>query len=417
VATVLALIASASAFFAPAVAGSLPRLSDTAARSTVYRFYDALNVVLRTGDAAALDAVTTTDLATSDAFGQGLGRAALARRLAALHAADPSVQLIIDEAIVDGERAVVRLHASGGEGTTAHGPIGDAASAWPPFDLLRLAGDRIAEFAAVGDDGLRWQPLLGTAFAPADAPAGVRFARVTFAAGTMTAKALAPAPVLIVVESGELHVSCDATPLDGIAQTTGANPPPGEPADWTLRAGDAIVVPGEVWFDLRTSMTTPASVIAASANPALTRPGAFFRPLSAAANGNGALPAAWPSGITVDPLPSGPATAVGGSRDVTIARLTLAPGATWLSPKLTGVALLAVEAGRLGLIGGADVTVAPAAGPDSPARAGRAGCGAGGSLAPGQSATLAAGAVAALCNAGAAPVSVLIIGIASNGAG
>jgi hypothetical protein len=214
-----------------------------------------------------------------------------------------------------------------------------------------------------------------------------------------------------------LHVGCDATPPDGIAQTTDVNPPPGEPADWTLRAGDAIVVPRDVWFDLRTSMTTPASVIAASASPALTRPGAFFRPLSAAGNGSGALPAAWPSGMTVDPLPSDAATPGIGPRDVTLARLTLAPDATWLSPNLTGVALLAVETGRLGFVGGADAAVAPSDGPASPSRAGPGGCGAGGSLAPGQSATLAAGAVAALCDAGAAPVSVLIIAIAPAGTG
>src|SRR5687767_5880732 len=81
---------------APPVAGG--SAAAAAGRTAVLAFYEAVNGVIATGDAAPLAAVLAPDYAESDATGAlGPGRAALERYLGTLHEMAPGLRLDADD--------------------------------------------------------------------------------------------------------------------------------------------------------------------------------------------------------------------------------------------------------------------------------------------------------------------------------
>ena len=113
---------------------------------TAWRFYDAIDRLLRTGDHAALRDVVAPDFVNhTDEPDAASGRDGLVTYLASLRATHPALRLVPEEVIAEGDRAVARLVLSGdADGAILGLPLA-GLSPWPRIDVVRVRGDQIVE--------------------------------------------------------------------------------------------------------------------------------------------------------------------------------------------------------------------------------------------------------------------------------
>jgi steroid delta-isomerase-like uncharacterized protein len=122
-------------------------------RATVLGFFERLN----SGDVAGAAALVADDLVNHAAIPEAQGRAGFERIQAKLRTAVPDLRGRIDDVIVDGDRAVVRLTMSG----TQTGPLDFVRLQLPPtgravsleqIHIVRVVDGRIVEHWACRDD-------------------------------------------------------------------------------------------------------------------------------------------------------------------------------------------------------------------------------------------------------------------------
>jgi predicted ester cyclase len=414
-ATALALLGTAAALSQPPVA--VPH--EASHREAVARFYVAVNLVLRTGDASVLAGVVVPGLVTHDArSGVDEDLTAFARHLAALRVADPSLQLAVEEVLLDGDRAAVRLRVhSRRTGTFLGLPLDGRGAPWPAIDLLRLAAGKVAERWAVGDPGVVLQPGVHARIDSGSNGVGVLgLARFRFAPGAGAANVIDAAPVLIAVEAGTLRVRiaepAQRPDADRLIERSA------RPADHVLAPGDAVVVAGRARFELRNEAATLAVALVVAPSDDLARAGAVLQGgrVSGPARGR----PGWPAGLTVATLAVAPAGALPpGPVAVAIGRATLGPRASLPPHAVAGVEFLAVASGRLGLVAMGLPAIVDQGDGLAPSPSGSAGGGPQSEvgLTPGDAVALSGGAVAALRNVGTGPLVVWVVTISPAGQG
>jgi predicted ester cyclase len=413
VAFVLALVTSLALLRAGSDLGEVRASTGSTAadRDPVLRFYDAVNDVLRTGDAAPLADVVAADFVAHDAFaGTAQGRAGFAQQLLALRAVHPALQLAVEDVLLDGDRAIARLSAPGADrGAFLAIPLAGDAAAWEATDLLRLADGKVAERWGIGDPTARLQPLGSTPIeAPRTAEAGLALARFTVAPGASAIGSRDRAPVLFAVETGTLRFQGDDLAL--LAAATPGNGADSELArtpsnDFAASPGDRVLVPGAGGFTVQNDGPTPAVLLAVRLAPDRSHPERVLGRVHVP--GDGQYQRGWPHGVSieiladgfVDGLPPGPAA-------IAVGRATLAPETALALGSAAGPVLLAVEAGTLGL-DTADGTARVRRGAD-----GATDDLASASLAAGDGALIGAGTTTTIRNPGPEPLVLVLVSVA-----
>jgi hypothetical protein len=306
--------------------------------------------------------------------------AAPPRTLADLRAALPGLRLSVDGVVADGDRAAVRVTATGAHPSS---PLAGLVPDLPPLrhtvEVLRLARGKVAERWDQGPPSGLVQPLWEAALAPPPAePLAFGLARQTLAPGATIPATTVRGPVLVRVEVGTLAVRVDG-PATIAVGPDGQDRPPRAIAvgiAHPVRAGEVLAAAARTRYGARNAGVAPAEVLAMALVPTLggtdDRPfGAVLHPSDAtAATGppddpTGLVlpdatpmpePLAWPPGIqgrylVCLTLPALPAAGV----VVTAGRTTLAPGASFRPLAVDGTALLTVGRGRVQLVHGTEV--------------------------------------------------------------
>ena len=390
-----------------------PAASTDAGNSLVHRFYDAVNIVLRTGDPTGLDAVVAADLVTHDALtGTASGRATFADQLLALRAIYPALQLEVDGTIVDGDLATVRVSTRGADrGRFVGLPLDGTAAAREAIDLIRLADGQVAERWEVGDAPARLQPLASAAIAvPPAADVGVALERLTVAPGARVSGSSHHAPVVIAPEAGTLQVDVrgpvQLIPAAG-GSTADAAPVLAPSANLAASPGDLVVFLDGAEFTIENAGETPAVTLGVRLAEGLARPWSVVQKVRISEDEAGKR--AWPPGIAVDRLADGLLRGVDSEpASIALGRVTLAPGVAVGIDGAAGSAVLVVEDGTLGL----DTH-------KGTARVRRGADGAAGAvpsapLAAGDRAVVQAGATTALRNVGQEPLVLLLLSVVSD---
>ena len=364
-----------------AVPNFAPAATPGADATLVYRFYEAANAVLRTGNTSHIDPYVAPDLIQHPARDRGEpGRAGLAQALLSRRAAFPEQRLVIDDVRVSGDHATVRVHAEPAAAGSFLGlTVPDDLAAWGPIELVRIAGGRIVERWTNQPDLAHFEPLWQSpvALATSATPQIVALRRLTWEPGTELSVAENPATWSLFVESGNLTVSDiapsawsgDATALRREAVDTAAPEPIGPGDVGRLHPGDLFSVPAGTGFTLRSDETLPAHVLLVSHWGPTTRPGdgapmwgdltaeqgAADLGLGIGASGVVRLAA----GVEAHVLTTAAGTDILPAARLVLARVVLAPGETLGFPGLASPMVIAVEAGRLDLTlepGNASVT-------------------------------------------------------------
>ena len=348
--TALALLGAATTLRPPPVATN----PAGASRAVVHRFYDAVNDVLRTGDASALDAVVAAYLVTHPGAlpDTHSGLPGLERHLAALRASYPALRLTVEDLIVEGDRAVARVRSAGvAPGEFLGLPLADTSPPWGTVDLLWLADGRIAEFWSVGGAPVLVEELqrirLGS---QSPSRPVVALARTTFAPGGWEAR-VADEERILYVETGALAVTLDARfpAAAQLAWVRGEGP--GGPADplapgaaLTVPTGGLVALPAGSHYAIRNEGGTPAVALDLTLI-------ALVAPIDLAYPGGGPTPT---GRIVVRPLAGWTTTDLASAASTRIAfgRATLAPEATLALGDAVGPVLLAVERGTVVLATG-----------------------------------------------------------------
>ncbi len=399
VVTAVALL-SASALIAVRAVDTRP-VAD--ARTAVVAFYDAANTVLRTGDPAALDAVVAPDfVARAPVPGVPPDRAGLARYLAAVHAAFPDARLVVEDLVAAGEWVMARATVRGTAGGRFVGiPLGHEPRVSRSLDAFRIAGDRVVELWGSADGLALLEQLARTPLAtPLPASQAVALERLTYPAGWHREAEVASELRVIYVEAGSLTVSIDGrSPGPALLAPVAAAGAEGRPTavapgtEAVLSAGDFLALPPRTSHAVRNDGGTPTQ--------ALAQTGAGL-----AVPWDGALQAR-PDGLIVRPLAGGRTTPLpAGPAGVALGRATLEPGAAFSTHALAGPALLAVEAGSVGLEVDNGVAWVTRGSPRS------SGDVEAGWLAAGDGALLRPGTAVAVRNVGDEPLVILVLAIA-----
>lgn len=330
--TALVLFGAARALQPPARA-AIGAANDAASRSVAVRFYDAVNVAIATGNLAPFEAVVAPDFVDRQGIpGVGADRAGLARYLRALHATSPATSLAVEAIAADGERVIATVAVRGGGGSFAGLSLGQAVPLWGPVDVFGVAGGLIVE--RWGDPaGLSLIEPLGWVALDDPLPPDqvVSLDRLAVRPHDRLQVELVDETAVLYVESGRIVVSPDPES----AAPTGERP-----------AGAIVVLSPPDHYEIRNDGDEPAALVrltrshvdAAASSQARSDP-AYAAPAPAASSEQ----AAWPiAGGVATAMPSGAAAVVFG-------RAVLAPGAALPARLDAGPALLAVEAGALGL--------------------------------------------------------------------
>lgn len=343
-----AWIGQAHALFAPTgiILASDPE--HAAARVTVWRFYDAVDLLLRTGDDAdLLDAVAPDFVDHADRPGLPPTRDGLVRYLASLRQTYPTLRLAPRDLVVEGDRVVAQLELTGDAGGSFLGIPLAGSRPWASVDIFRLAGGRIIEHWDDTYHRIVTQSLLSASLAVPPGPDLIpSLERVTYAPNASDHERGRHGPAVILVETGSVAVK-----IDGAGATVLPPPPPGpsvgspltaSPAIGELAAlapGDALVAPAGVAFATRNPTDTPAIVLVLGLHP---------HQWPSAPNEPDADPVPLPSGITTRILAGGAsATTEPEPHTVAVGRVTLGSGAQLASHQTIGTELLVVDAGTL----------------------------------------------------------------------
>jgi hypothetical protein len=433
---VAVLTATALLLLAASVRTAPPTRADGGAEHdnelAVRRFYQAVNRVLRGGDAEMLSrAFAPEALTPATSVGKTSPVDLLVDRLTAVRHRYPDVQFTVEALAANGDVVIAQIAV----GATQRRSAGGLAIDGPPFawhgdDRFRFVDGLIVEYVA------RWETLAApeagwsaTVDHPPGGPTLVAVVRFTLLAGMRLPPVRAPlATTIYVVQSGRLLTESSGTPL---ASASAPATPSAAGGPWDaveqLRAGDRLVVPAGVSVGLDNEDATAAVVLAvvlapfspvprdeASASQTVTdRVLAEYEPDA------GAAPEiAWPSGLTVQGLT---ATVVDGFGPLPLVvagdPALLAPGETIGKHRVDGLEFVLVEAGLASLIVTSPelhVSRAPDnARPASPGVVDESGPADGKSvaLANSDAAAIVGGTVQAVSNAGEDPLSLLVLTI------
>ena len=312
-------------------------MTDVAA---VHRFYAAVNQALRTGNPPDLaDLVAPELLRTADRPPDASGTA-LRPTIDRLPAAFPGLQLAVEDLIAAGDQVIAVVTVAGGGYDSVLGfPVSGPAGGWSAVDRFRLDGDRIVAFG-------RWeldagatsaQPLFAAPLATLPAgPAAVEINRVTLPPGARLSPLIGPGPEVLMLEAGALTVRLLGVDPQGNAAGTrhGGEVP--------LRPGDLTIVPTGTPFAVDNDGQVPAVLLEVALRPTAER-----SPENEGIDASALSPAALLPGAAVQLMAGGPIAALlNGPATVVAARLTMAPGAGIASHPVTGMELLAVDAGH-----------------------------------------------------------------------
>jgi hypothetical protein len=387
--TAVALLSTAAAIRGPRLAPLPATRDDAASRALAYRFYEAANAVIASGDPAGLENMLAAEFTdTASAPDAEPDRDALIRRLLTVHATAPEVQLLAETVAIDADLAIVHVRVLEPHRPATGPGLADDWVPWGSVDVFRMAGDRIVE-------------RRGPALDPVPATLGSRF-RVELdlepphlRSLTITRLVLDPgvrhvAPALdglrlMLAESGTVYIAVpEGSPL---AQADALGRP--------LSAGEHVLPPSRAEVVVTNRGSTPAVLLDVS----LVAP--------AFAEGRPRVPAS-PSAasVQVEVLASDLLIDVPGRSFVlTLDRLLLAPGDRLDVPKQNGPALLHVEAGEVELHATGDVPWISAGGGE------RSAAGVEAILASGGGALLSAGASADLRPGARDTMTVLIVAL------
>lgn len=334
---------------ATAAIGSAAQAQDPAAASAVRRFYDAVNAVLRDGDAALLAPVVARGFvdraASSDVPATG---ADLAHELVGLRVTYPGMRLVIDDLFAAGDRVAVRLHAEGTDGGDFLGlPIPGGPTVWGPIDVIRVADDLVAErWGSRTPSGVIKRPLAEAPVAVAPAIAGettsasgtwLRVSRFTIAPGTKASDPFS-AGALVVVETGHLV----ATAAGG----GGSDDPDSSPftAATSLEPEAGFVVPTGAPTVFRNDGPQPAVAVVVEIGAASFPEVAPAVPPKGGADGGPGIPTATTEILVAASLP---ATAATVGETMAVGRLTLTAGTSFPTGTLRGLVAVVVERGTM----------------------------------------------------------------------
>ena len=294
---------------------------------TAWRFYDAVDILLRTGDDGALRAVVAPEFV--DHAGTPVdrpGRDGLVAYLASLRATHPALHLSPHDVIAQDDRVVAQVTLAGGAGGSIMGiPVG-GPSPWPAVEIVRIEGDQIVERWGSPAGYASHTPVFSEVMTiPSRGNMLSILRRVTFAPGASDAMLNRLDHAVIFVEAGELDAA--------IGWEDGAS----APADQTLGPGNTLAITDTVDIALRNRTDAPTVILLLS----------LAQPTQMATN---VSPIAFAGGIEVRTL-AGNTTAeisnsVGKVRADLVA-ITLAPGMLLSSHRVDGEELVAVDAGTL----------------------------------------------------------------------
>lgn len=341
-ATAVALMGVAAALTASPLAGGRSDLGqgDEAANTEVVRaFYAAANDILRNGNPGALDRLVAADLVEHPAGPVGDGRAGLARRLAALHAAFPAARFMVEDLISQGDAVLAWVRLQGAEpGAFLGMPVPTELTGWGPLEVSRVSEGRIVERWASREVPVLLEPLVEAPLAvPAQTPAELLLARYTYAPGAAWPMDPDPFPRLLVVQEGRIAVEVEGPDL--VTHAPRRHVRHGEAdvqtSELTLEAGDLFLLPAGSSAVAHNDGAPPAVVLQAAV--VLVRP---LTPGTDAPN----QPAPAP-GVVPQPLPA--AVVAAGAPVLMVGRATLAPEVTFPVPAATDLHVLAVETGTL----------------------------------------------------------------------
>jgi hypothetical protein len=253
-ATGVALLGASTMIAAPPRAGGStvtanPGLGANAALAR--RFYEAINMILETGDSAPLVALVTTDFV--DRGGKGIVPTNMdfEQRLRALHASFPDMWLAIEDLQPQGDWVLARIRVHGlQQGTFLGAPIFMNPATWEITELLRVVGDRVAERWADGAWPEPPQTLVQFQLPRAPATAFIRLGRLTFAPGASRPRSATLGSVLIAVEHGSLSAQVEGKALLSRVAESGASASPVE-GELLLNRGDALLLPMSTRYALR----------------------------------------------------------------------------------------------------------------------------------------------------------------------
>jgi predicted ester cyclase len=307
-------------------------------------FYDGVNATLRSGQPTDLDRLLAADFVEHGGPpGLAPNRTGLVRQLLALHATFPTMQLLAQDVLSEGDVVVAHVRVDGvAPGAFLGLRLADQRAAWGDVDVFRIAGGTIAEHWGGQEDAPFFEPLR-------EAQLDLHFAdwmtialvRTIAAPGASQPLWAALGPQLLYLETGQLTVAVSAG-AGGQSMRWRAPSPSGAgmrdvvapPGTTTLAAGDLLLLP----TGSKATATNDADASTTFLAIALRAPG----------DSSASEPAATPDVTTVDLAGRMPATLPSGPAQVGLGRVTLAPGAS-LRVHAPGVALLAVEAGSMSL--------------------------------------------------------------------
>jgi hypothetical protein len=356
----LALVTAVALLRAAELARETPvaaRPSDGTA-GVVRAFYGAVNQVLRSGDPTALDAVVAPNLAMHPPPpGVTADRAGLGRYLAVVQTTHRYAQIVLDDLVVGGDRAMARLTIRSGDRDTFLGlRLSDGPVVWGGFDALRVHGGRVVELWSDAGGRAVLEPLLEIpAGVPLSISQAVRLDRLTFNSGAYRASGPTTVAQAIFVEAGTISVEIDSSsPASasfvaaggaGLRPTTVA---PGTRA--TLSVGDAVVLSASTHYALVDYGGMPRPVLLSVVFPRYPYSGPLqpTDPTDPIDSDVGARSA--PDGVTVERLTDdATASPISGPWATALGRVVLSPGAVVSFEDDGGLALLYVEAGSLRL--------------------------------------------------------------------
>ncbi len=256
--------------FAPLPTATPP----AAARTTVERFYEAINTTLATGDSTALALLIAPDFRdATPPPGISPDRAGFLAYLHAVHRTLPTLRLTPTDILVGPTSVAALIQVAGADGTaTAAGPTG---AHWPPIDLLQVAAGQVTGRHS-GNAGQSWlAPLLTTTLALSGPGRQiVSLDRETYRQKT-AAWQTASGPILMVAESGSLTVTLDqaqATPATLMRAAAAPTALP-SPAQATLTPGDALALPAKSLYHAGSATGAPATALTLRIVPLIYAPG------------------------------------------------------------------------------------------------------------------------------------------------
>jgi predicted ester cyclase len=391
-----------SDLLAPAApARTAPSPAALANTAVVRRFYAEVDAALATGDPAPLDATLASDFVDHAAApGQPANRTGVSQEVVALHAVFPTLRLVVTDLVAQGDEVVARVQAKQTDPPAFLGiPLPTDWAVWGLIDVFRIANDRIVE---------RWSGNATAAFLQSFPPASLilppigpafDIESVTIPPGGTGDSPGTVGPTLLWVEAGAPTVTLDSfyAPRAELTRAAGA-PDAGTPAaiapgsTATLAAGDLVWLE-DTHFTIRNPGSVPAVVLAAVTTAATELFGG---------NHTRGLSTQRLADIRGTALHPGPTV-------VAVGRATLAAGASLPVHRVTGIEVVADEAGTatLSMSGGAVGIRRAGRGPtrSSPAEAT--------TLGAGDAALIEDGTTDEIRNVGDTPLSVLVVTIAS----